>query len=63
MLTGLKDNFRGVLGKVINAYLPEAMFFCGIASVCWGIHMYSVPIAWIFGGAVAAAIGYHSYKG
>jgi hypothetical protein len=44
---------KGLLG----ALLPDLFMFGGLASMVWGIHMMSIPGAYIAGGAAAILVG------
>ena len=51
-----RNFFSGFVGKVTSEYLPDLMFVGGIGAVVWGIHMYSVPIAWMAGGTASVVV-------
>jgi hypothetical protein len=47
----------------IKERFEELLVFGGLASVCYGVSLFSVPSAWIVGGGVLFALGLIHAKG
>lgn len=37
--------------------IPDLLLLGGVTAVVWGVHFYSVAVAWILGGLCAIAAG------
>ena len=46
-----------MVGRVIAALLPDIFFLGGATAIIWGLHLWSVPLAFVVGGTMALLFG------